>query len=318
MAGTDNVRVVATAQKQFDIFFDEASLVDLGNKSISRSPIKLKSSCFVFQLVYGKDQQDGTDRFIGFLKQLHNAGNYSLGTVQLFAVKPGGGYEFESSCDLHRAPGKAVITSFLFAVKGKRLCLVIKFKAIDTASKMPTLTADLQKLFESPAFSDTVVVCGDQEFKAHRVFLSARSEVFRAMFGHDETKESQTGRVEILDLSPKTVSALLRFIYTDEVKPDEITVALLEASHKYLILPLFEDCKRYLSANVKLETVIEIFAASFTYEAEILKKSAINFIIDNFDQVKEKPEWGKFIREFHAAGPAVATILEASLARQKK
>ena len=83
-------------------------------------------------------------------------------------------------------------------------------------------------------------------------------------------------------------------------------------------LPLFEDCKQYLSANVKLESVIEIFTASFTYESEILKTSAINIIIDNFDKVKERPEWGKFIREFHAAGTAVATILETSLARQKK
>ena len=160
-------------------------------------------------------------------------------------------------------------------------------------------------------------VCGDKEFKVHRVLLGARSEVFKAMFGHDATLESQTGRVEIIDFSPKTISSLLKFVYSDEVPYDEIDLDLLSASHKYMIRPLFNSCQQYLSVRLKLENAVQLFTASIKYDAKVLKEAANSFIMENFDKIKEMPEWGKFVRESPGAATAVAQILESALARLK-
>ena len=85
------------------------------------------------------------------------------------------------------------------------------------------------------------------------------------MFGHDATLESQTGRVEIIDFSPKTISSLLKFVYADEVPYDEINLDLLSASHKYMIRPLFNSCQQYLSVRLKLGNAVQLFTASIMY-----------------------------------------------------
>ena len=61
--------------------------------------------------------------------------------------------------------------------------------------------------------SDVQIHCGDQVFAYHQLILSARSPVFRVMF-QAEMKEKKTRKVEILELDPPTVSALLTFIDT--------------------------------------------------------------------------------------------------------
>lgn len=80
-------------------------------------------------------------------------------------------------------------------------------------------------------FSDVVLCVDSQQFQAHKSILSVRSPVFAAMFSHD-TKELQQNLVEISDMTSKVMNALLNFIYTGGVSPEDLTVELLRAADK--------------------------------------------------------------------------------------
>ena len=68
----------------------------------------------------------------------------------------------------------------------------------------PSLLADVEFLVSGVAF------------KAHRAILCARSPVFAAMFACGMS-ESETGRVEITDVSPGSFADFLKFVYTGQL-----------------------------------------------------------------------------------------------------
>ncbi len=76
----------------------------------------------------------------------------------------------------------------------------------------PSLVNDFCKQFENLDFTDSVLICDNKEFPVHRFVLSARSEVFKAAFAHNETEEGKTGQIVIEDLKPSTLQALIRYI----------------------------------------------------------------------------------------------------------
>jgi speckle-type POZ protein len=85
--------------------------------------------------------------------------------------------------------------------------------------------------------------CGGKEFPVHRYVLAARSPVFKATFSHEETKEVQTGEVEIEDVDPETLEVLIKYIYTDTVGDEDWTIDLLSAADKYNLVTLLNNCE---------------------------------------------------------------------------
>jgi hypothetical protein len=64
----------------------------------------------------------------------------------------------------------------------------------------------------------TLEVGPDREIlRAHRLILTARCEIFEAMFRPGAMIESENGVVRIADHSPEMVSKMLEFIYTNRV-----------------------------------------------------------------------------------------------------
>ena len=58
-----------------------------------------------------------------------------------------------------------------------------------------TLGDQLSEAFNGGDFSDVTLICGEKRFSCHKFILSARSDVFKAMFSHENTKEGQTNQV---------------------------------------------------------------------------------------------------------------------------
>ncbi len=88
--------------------------------------------------------------------------------------------------------------------------------SVDSARKYRR-AAIVDRLYRTMEHSDVILVAaGGQRFQAHRSILSARSSVFRAMFSHPELAENQTREVQMDDVEPEVLGALLRFIYKDQ------------------------------------------------------------------------------------------------------
>ena len=154
-------------------------------------------------------------------------------------------------------------------------------------------------------FSDVVVVAEEREFPVHRVILSQRSDVFRAMFDVDMT-ERQNRRVVIEDLSADTVSDLLTFIYTDSApNVNKLAMELLAAAEKYNISRLKAVCEAELAKSLTVDNVIDRLLESEKYRADQLKAAALHWIGKHAPDVVETTSW-KSLCEEH---PAWVTVI---------
>ncbi len=80
--------------------------------------------------------------------------------------------------------------------------------AIRKIEARQNLYSDMEKAFRNKDGKDFIIKCEDQEFPCHRLLLTLRSPVFKAMLEH-ETKETKSGLLIISDSKSKSVKALL-------------------------------------------------------------------------------------------------------------
>ena len=140
---------------------------------------------------------------------------------------------------------------------------------------MNPVLKDLLKLLQDTSSCDFTLRCNkDKQVQVHRLILSARSPVFKAMMESD-MKENRNGEVE-LHCSEETVNALVHYIYTGELKEEvkgEIITELVKLGHEYQINDLVEDCADIFEITEK--NVLQLGGA------QTLLKVCAKFISEN-------------------------------------
>jgi hypothetical protein len=153
------------------------------------------------------------------------------------------------------------------------------------------LSQQLENSYRDGDFSDVEVVCNTEVFKCHQFMLAARSPVLRAMFQSPMT-EAAARRLEIKDLAPDIVDTMLLFIYTGNV-PNLATVAaeLLEAAEKYQIDQLKDLCEQQLTETTNVGNAVAHLFLGDRYQAQVLRKKAMEFVVQNFKATMANPVW---------------------------
>ena len=112
------------------------------------------------------------------------------------------------------------------------------------AEEVPVPSSNLHQhlgeILQSKMGSDVTFLVCQESFHAHKNILSARSPVSKAQF-FGEMKEKSSRRVEIMDMEPEELGAMLHFIYTDTIpeleKQEEASTVmaqhLLAAADRY-------------------------------------------------------------------------------------
>ncbi|XP_055840545.1 protein roadkill-like [Episyrphus balteatus] len=153
------------------------------------------------------------------------------------------------------------------------------------------LANDLGVLWDTEDFSDVTLVIGDLEFPSHKNILSARSEVFYAMFEHD-MEEQQSNRVVITDVDYEVMQELLHFIYTGRApNAKKMADRLLIAADKYALYHLKVICEEAIFSGLSIETAATTLALADLHSAEQLKKNTIDFINNHAKEVAKTDEW---------------------------
>ncbi|XP_061392386.1 speckle-type POZ protein-like B [Musca vetustissima] len=138
---------------------------------------------------------------------------------------------------------------------------------------------DFANILASEEFCDVTLVAQDRtEFKAHKVVLCARSDVFRAMFRND-LQEKKTGSITIDDMDSDVLKKLLNYIYTDEEIPKEMAADLFVAANKYALVDLQKICEDMLIEVMSVDTVADILLLGDRHSSERLKSKAVQFVI---------------------------------------
>jgi speckle-type POZ protein len=146
----------------------------------------------------------------------------------------------------------------------------------DAINCLNELSSHFEELFDSMPLSDVNFNIGGRDFSAHKNILSARSEVFAAMFQHP-SKEKATNQIEIEDIEPDVFDQLLRFIYTGRVQVDKLEVmvaCLFTAADKYLLDQLKLTCQNHLLHHMSPENCVVLLNGDLKNPTELLKEAA--------------------------------------------
>ena len=153
------------------------------------------------------------------------------------------------------------------------------------------LLADFAKLFTSKRNADVIFKVQNTNIAAHKSILTARSPVFAAMF-QPHTKENESGKVDVADVTPAVFDKMLQFIYTGECQVGDSAEELLMAADKYDIRDLKRHCELELREYaLEVDTAIDLLVLSDLCDAKILRERVVKFIKLNVALLKKRPEW---------------------------
>jgi hypothetical protein len=164
--------------------------------------------------------------------------------------------------------------------------LRIAIKVLNDSSDMK---AKLNQMFLDTESADVSIVCRDGQLKAHKFVLALRSTVFKANFKFP----GDINQIDSINFDHATMTTLLKYMYTDFILQEDITMLLLFAADYYDVQPLVTLSEKTILRTLSLENAMDIFVTSRS-KSRILKKindGAREFIMSNPGKVVKSPDW---------------------------
>lgn len=145
-------------------------------------------------------------------------------------------------------------------------------KCVDKLSK------DIGELLTDDDHCDVILVVQNQEIKVHKLILSARSPVFKAMLSVD-MKEKRESRIVIPDIHFEAVKEFIKFLYSAQLNTTNYAKDLLILSEMYQIIDLKEACENKLLSQLNKDNAMEsLFIANLYNCQPQLKSKAFDII----------------------------------------
>ncbi|GIX74174.1 TD and POZ domain-containing protein 3 [Caerostris extrusa] len=151
---------------------------------------------------------------------------------------------------------------------------------------------DFTTIYNDGFLCDVDLQTGAESFPAHKVVLSARSPVFKAMFANN-MKETVTNRVDLPDLDGGTVRRLLLYMYSDAVECREWDSVrnLYAAADKYAIEFLKTKCSTILRGILVPSQACELLVLADMHRDNDLKKFAQDFMSEHDEYILGSDSW---------------------------
>ncbi|POG71325.1 BTB/POZ protein [Rhizophagus irregularis DAOM 181602=DAOM 197198] len=184
-----------------------------------------------------------------------------------------------------------------------------------TSPKQNKFSKLWEEEFNNRESNDVQFNVKDGVIYARKSILLRRSEYFRRLFqgSWSETNKSlQKNKnnshyvINIPDISYATFREMLRYLYTDEISYNNFNCTPLEIfkiADKYLISNLREFARIEINKTLTLNNVMYVLFSE-AWKWPDLKDDVIEFIILNFDKVRETAEYKDLVSEYksHPAG----------------
>eukprot|EP00093_Oithona_nana_P014577 14577.XXX_910259_910522_1 [CDS] Oithona nana genome sequencing. len=87
------------------------------------------------------------------------------------------------------------------------------------------------------------------------------------------------------------MSLFIKFLYTDQIKSEDIDANLLIAADKYDLKRLVNICLKHLGSIIDVKNVMEITFTAYLIDNEQLLKKASKFISNNIGAIKKPEQW---------------------------
>ena len=124
------------------------------------------------------------------------------------------------------------------------------------------LKSDIAALRKKTETADVKLICNGKHFLAHKLILSARSDVFAAMFSHRGTTEDESGEVHIDVCDHKVMEMFLAYLYEDATPASdttfEVAKQLLNVANMFKVESLKKKSIKMLLAHLDEDNAIEM------------------------------------------------------------
>jgi hypothetical protein len=177
--------------------------------------------------------------------------------------------------------------------------------SVSNTSNMHTYAKRLFSMFLDELFVDCDLVCtstGDK-FPVHKSVLSAHSVVFRSMFAHRFTMESQLSKVEIPDYDAEPILVMIQWFYTAQLQPldeetlrkclphkqselsstldDNLLLQVTELANKYALDDLEFLCEQKWAERLSNNNVCDLLCLADVFQLYALRMSCTSLVRDN-------------------------------------
>lgn len=156
----------------------------------------------------------------------------------------------------------------------------------------PNLGIHLLQLFEGSLSPDITFDVDGTQVSAHKIILSARSPVFKALLT-GPMKEGHQDSITIKDVKAPVFKILLYFAYADRLPPEvqgsklDVPLAqhLLAAADRFQLIRLRCICEQRLCESVAVDTVATTLALAEQNNARELKRVCLEFVSKHLQAV---------------------------------
>ena len=175
------------------------------------------------------------------------------------------------------------ITIFIQLLSEKAMSAIKETDNMIQKNMISKLVEDYAAMRKSGLMSDITIVCEGVRLPAHKAVLSARSEVFAAMFSHKENMENQQNEVLIDDVDIDTMEKFLTFLY-EAALPEDMDfdgfAYLLKVGDKYQVDSLTQTCAAKLAENICTDNAVQAAIIGFLCNNDSMKIKAIEAIVN--------------------------------------
>ena len=144
-------------------------------------------------------------------------------------------------------------------------------------------------------FSDMTIVSKDGvQIKCHRLILSVRSKVLKAMVD-PATKDGNI--IHMKEFDSKTITTMLHFIYSDKVKDEDIDMDLLTVANYCQLEALQIVCERKLCNELDATNALEAWIGADLLKRSTFKEICTTFICDKWSDVQKTDSYSQMMTE---------------------
>ncbi|CAI5794975.1 rabankyrin-5 isoform X1 [Podarcis lilfordi] len=147
------------------------------------------------------------------------------------------------------------------------------------------LLAIVAELYEQEQYSDLKIKVGDRRISAHKFVLAARSETWSL------ANLVSTEELDLSDADPAVTTAMLRWIYTDELElreDDVFLTELMKLANRFQLQLLRERCEKGVMSLVNVRNCIRFYQTAEELNASTLMNYCAEIIASHWDDLRKE------------------------------
>ncbi|XP_017309799.1 kelch-like protein 31 [Ictalurus punctatus] len=156
------------------------------------------------------------------------------------------------------------------------------------------LLEELSRMRQERFLTDLELACKTKAFDVHKLVISSVSQYLREVLAKDPSLK----RLELPTLSPLGLANVITFAYLGRVHMSLYTIGCTVSAACTLQIPhLLQMCMDFLMSELNVHTCVYVWNIGAAYSLGPVRDSARRFVMENFAQFAETPQFTQLTLE---------------------